>query len=705
MTPLKPGAGVWIKGPPGSGKSHALKGHAAAFPGEVLSLRPSVPTWLHTLPAGVLICMDDAPQGTPRSAFPPGLAVVVAGAKPGPGWEIQELAPLSEDQGMALFLRHAPGSGSREALRKLVRRLDGHPTGLIAAARRWPAENLDAILEQPSQDWPGLRDAYQALGEPEREALALLSRLPGPVQGEGLRWCGRLHGAQGLVAAGWVQIGAPGCYQLPPAIAERVQGWRAGDAAPYLAWFLQQTRRRMARWDSHGGSREWFRSGLWTLLWERWEGPPEAWFFLAWSLSGQAPQALLHALTASPLEPILRARCAARAHQAQGERELAVRILGAALEQEGGPPEHYALARLELGTALHRLRDLPGAQAAYRQALEALTALEMDRGAMLAHANLAAVEHDAGRVDGARSGYQQAISRAAGTGAHRVQGIFCSNLGALLLETQELALARATLAQAEQCLAQAPDDRFLAITRVNQAAVELQQGHLEAADARYQQALGLLKEADPSSSALCHARRGAVAALAGDLDRARGHHARAEALAPLSDPLTLRLVALWRVFLEWQAQDRPSALARRRQALSSAEGPSLIEVSDEARLVLRLLEPLATRPEHGVVVGPQGAWFRLPSQEAVSVQAFAAVARILAHLAQRAEEQPGSVSDAEDLIHAGWPGERIQHEAARNRLAVSLSKLRKLGLKAQLQRTKDGWRLDPDWSVILLREG
>jgi tetratricopeptide (TPR) repeat protein len=273
-----------------------------------------------------------------------------------------------------------------------------------------------------------------------------------------------------------------------------------------------------------------------------------------------------------------------------------------------------------------------------------------------------------------------------------------------LLETQELPLARATLAQAEQCLAQAPDDRSLAITRVNQAAVELQQGHLEAAEARYRQALALFGESDPSSLALCHARRGAVAALAGDLDRARGHHARAAALAPLQDPLTLRLLELWRVFLEWQAQDRASALARRRQALSSADGPSLIQVSDEARLVLRLLEPLATRPEQGVVVGPAGAWFRLPSQEPVQVHGFAAIARILAHLAHRAEEQPGSVSDADALIEAGWPGEQIQYEASRNRLAVSLSKLRKLGLKAQLQRTKDGWRLDPDWSVLLLRE-
>lgn len=704
MSTLQPGEGIWFKGPPGSGKTHAIQALAAQFSGEVLTLSAALPDWLHTLPGGVLVCMDNAPADLPRSAFPPGLAVLASGPNPGPGWEVRELAPLGEEQGMALFLRHAPGSGSLEALRKLVRRLSGHPTALIAAARRWPAENLEAILEQPSSDWPGLRAAYEALGEPEREALALLSRLPGAAQGEGLQWCGRARGAQGLVAAGWVQVQAPGRYLLPPAVAEVVRPWRSGDVAPYLAWFLHQARRRLALWDSQGGPREFFRSGLWPLLWEREETPSEPWFFLGWSLSAQAPELLLQALQSVDLAPIVAARCAARAHQATGEREVAVQVLRSALKAVDGAPQQRALARLELGVALHRLRDLSASNTAYGRALEELKALGMERGCMLAHANLAALAHDAGDRSQALTGYQKAIAQAAASGAHRVQGIFCSNLGALLLETQDFALARATLAQAEQCLAQAPDDRFLAITRVNQAAVELQQGHLEAADARYVQALTLFGVSDPSSVALCHARRGAVAALTGELDRARGHHARAEALAPLQDPLTLRLISLWRVFLEWQAQDRASALSRRRQALASQDGPSLIQISDEARLVLRLLEPLATRPEQGVVVGPAGAWFRLPGREPVQVQGFAAIARILEHLAQGAEERPGSVSDADALIEAGWPGEQIQYEASRNRLAVSLSKLRKLGLKEQLQRTKEGWRLDPDWSVLLLRE-
>ena len=41
------------------------------------------------------------------------------------------------------------------------------------------------------------------------------------------------------------------------------------------------------------------------------------------------------------------------------------------------------------------------------------------------------------------------------------------------------------------------------------------------------------------------------------------------------------------------------------------------------------------------------------------------------------------------------PGERPLHEAGRNRLYVALSMLRKLGLRALIERDEAGYRLDP----------
>jgi predicted negative regulator of RcsB-dependent stress response len=302
----------------------------------------------------------------------------------------------------------------------------------------------------------------------------------------------------------------------------------------------------------------------------------------------------------------------------------------------------------------------------------------------------------------ARAGYRSAISEAVTLGDRRLEGSFSSNLGALLLEQDEPGAARAALRQAVRCLGEHRDDRLLAIARVNLAAVELLAGHLDAADAHYADAMSLLGDEDPASSALCHARRGAVAALQGRTAAARHHHEAAERLVPEHDPISVEVVELWRAFLEWTAGDRASALARRRRAL--AGDPALVERSDEARLVVRILERAAAAPGAALLVGPAGAWVRVPEAQRVDVARYGAAARILAHLAATAEARPGETCDAEQLIAAGWPGEQILPAAAKNRLGVALARLRKLGLRAQLQRTASGWRLDPDWSVVLLLE-
>ncbi len=57
---------------------------------------------------------------------------------------------------------------------------------------------------------------------------------------------------------------------------------------------------------------------------------------------------------------------------------------------------------------------------------------------------------------------------------------------------------------------------------------------------------------------------------------------------------------------------------------------------------------------------------------------------------------------AEALVAAGWPGERLSPESAKNRLHVALAKLRKLGLRDVLLRYVDGYALSPGLRVIRL---
>jgi tetratricopeptide (TPR) repeat protein len=704
QTSLQKGEGTWLRGAPGSGRTHALGQLAREWSGDVVWVRDAVPAWLSSLPHTVLVVWDDAPVGLSRHDLPASLPVVAAGPSPGAGWTIVDLPTLYEDSSIALFLQHAPGAGPLSAVRSLVRQLDGHPTAIVAAARRWPEAPLEALLVESAAAWSGLEVAWNALPANARATLALLAHLPGPVRHEGLQHCGLIAGLGPLLGAGWARITTPGTISVSRAVAAAVDPWQVADTAPYLAWFAAEARRRIKHWDQHGGARAWFRCGLWPTFAAHPTYSAEPELYRGWSLAGETPAELLSALAAqaATLDPLLSARCAARAHQDLGQRQEAVDVLHTALDAtpQSGTLDH-AFARLELGVAHHRLRELDDAFEAYTAALEQFSGEAGTRGRMLAASNLAAIDHDRGRLLAARDGYTTAIAEARSAGARRLQGIFCSNLGALLMELDDPTAARSTLRQAAQCLHDEPDDRFLAIARVNLAAVELLDGHLDAADAHYAGAIELLGEQDPSSRAMCEARRGAVAALRGDLDAARRHHQAADLLTPDGDPLTQRIVELWRSFLEWQAGDRASALARRREALTGT--PSLVQTSDEARLVVRLLERAVGEPGAALLVGPEGAWARVPGKERVDIARYAASARILEGLARRAESAPGESCDADTLIEAGWPGEQILPDAAKNRLGVALARLRKLGLREQIQTTKDGWRLDPDWSVVLLR--
>ena len=54
-----------------------------------------------------------------------------------------------------------------------------------------------------------------------------------------------------------------------------------------------------------------------------------------------------------------------------------------------------------------------------------------------------------------------------------------------------------------------------------------------------------------------------------------------------------------------------------------------------------------------------------------------------------------------DLLEAGWPGERPVQAAGANRVYVSLSRLRQLGLRDLIERYEDGYRIAPGAVVIV----
>ncbi|MFY0534364.1 hypothetical protein [Nannocystis pusilla] len=67
--------------------------------------------------------------------------------------------------------------------------------------------------------------------------------------------------------------------------------------------------------------------------------------------------------------------------------------------------------------------------------------------------------------------------------------------------------------------------------------------------------------------------------------------------------------------------------------------------------------------------------------------------RIVLALARKRIEAPGEALALEELLAAGWPGERVGDSAGTNRVHVALTTLRNLGLRAFLVSNRDGYAL------------
>jgi len=54
-----------------------------------------------------------------------------------------------------------------------------------------------------------------------------------------------------------------------------------------------------------------------------------------------------------------------------------------------------------------------------------------------------------------------------------------------------------------------------------------------------------------------------------------------------------------------------------------------------------------------------------------------------------------------ELVDAGWPGEKMKHEAATLRVYTTIRRLRALGLAEALLTRDDGYLLDPETAIVL----
>ncbi|WP_438031064.1 hypothetical protein [Sorangium sp. So ce233] len=94
-----------------------------------------------------------------------------------------------------------------------------------------------------------------------------------------------------------------------------------------------------------------------------------------------------------------------------------------------------------------------------------------------------------------------------------------------------------------------------------------------------------------------------------------------------------------------------------------------------------------------LVLGCEVRW--IAAKDGVKHTLGHALSRIVTALVDRHDEAPDASLSLQDLLAAGWPGERPVADAGANRVYVALTQLRRMGLRDIIERNEHGYRLAP----------
>jgi hypothetical protein len=300
-----------------------------------------------------------------------------------------------------------------------------------------------------------------------------------------------------------------------------------------------------------------------------------------------------------------------------------------------------ALARCYLDVG-----DLDRARAALSSALEAGS----ESGSVLASIWClgAVVEHAAGNLDVAEQGYAAAIHASRDLGLARLEGGAFVYLGMLSFDRGALDTAAERLEHGRRLLQDANDARYAALATGYLAACAYLTGDEERAATLFADARAMVGDAD--------ALRTAIEIVEATLTTA---------------PLPPR--AIEHAACSWES----------RHALERWEARAGSKVTE------------TVEPDCVFQVAEDGTWMEHQGRH-VECSRRAATQRLLAALARARADTPGRPIPTDDLVAAGWPNEQILSAAAKNRLRVALSWLRKNGLGPALMSRADGYYLDPN---------
>lgn len=335
--------------------------------------------------------------------------------------------------------------------------------------------------------------------------------------------------------------------------------------------------------------------------------------------------------------------------------------------------------------------------------------------------NLALTLAEQGDLRRAERHYERGLALHRRSGDDEREGRALVNLANLLVERRDDDAARETLARATAIHVARQDLLFEGLAHSTLGNLEVLTGHPEKALPCYDRAVELHAQIGfPVGEGRSRAWRAAARALVAgpdvDLAGARADLAEAQILLEAAGPPGLAETAYILEAVvdlrEGLAHHDASAVERAQAVFAWAGRPTRGPGSEptrrsmSTRQALQVLSrafqdlhaPTAEEPAvYRLRATPEARTLVLDGATIDLSRRGPARCIVLALLEARLR-RPGTPLTTQELIEAGWPGEKILPRAARNRLHVTLNTLRRLGLRTILQRRDDGVVIPDDLS-------
>lgn len=146
------------------------------------------------------------------------------------------------------------------------------------------------------------------------------------------------------------------------------------------------------------------------------------------------------------------------------------------------------------------------------------------------------------------------------------------------------------------------------------------------------------------------------------------------------------------------AMELDAVIATLPPATWSIPGLYMVRFDESMQRLARGAASRETGPE--LRIERSGHRFRLDDHPICDISRRGAIRRILVRLAEHRIEHPGEPLAVSEVIAAGWPGEKILHEAALTRVYTTMNRLRNLEVGQYLLTLDEGYALDSGLRVV-----